>query len=96
MILKHTYIAAASALLMTSLMGAPSFAAGGSCETDPNWTCLELPENLELPDPHVRAPKEGGHIGVLRKSGEIARPTKMVAPARPKDGSPKIQSLPKE
>ena len=95
MILKHTYLAAASALLLTSLMGAPSFAAG-SCETDPNWTCLELPENLELPDPHIRAPKQGGHIGVLGKGGVIARPTEMVAPARPKDGSPKLQDLPKE
>ncbi len=99
MILKHTYLAAASALIMTSLMGAPSFAADG-CETDPDWECIEIPDiflldNLELPDPHIRELEQEGHIGVLGKGGEIARPTKIIVP-KPIDGSPRIQDLPTE
>lgn len=90
MILKHTHLVAASVLLMTTLVGTPSFAAN-SCETDPDWECIELPI-IEEP----LSAKEAGHVDLLVKDGKIPRATKIIAPPRPKDGSPKLQELPKK
>ncbi|MDF2371376.1 MAG: hypothetical protein P1V21_11345 [Rhizobiaceae bacterium] len=60
---KHTKLAYAAILLMTSLLGTPSFASGWPCETDPNWTCIELPDQGELPDPRVREKVKAENAG---------------------------------
>jgi len=72
MTMKFTYIVSSAALLMASLSGVPGYAAGGNCETDPKYTCIEVPDGIgELPDPHIAAPAQGGDTARPTKSGQI-------------------------